>query len=199
MLNAFRWCMICCRFLQPISVSYTYHHATNAFISHITDKADAIEVMLAAVSLVMIAYTASSTKAMLAAVSSVMIAYRADSIEAMLAAIPSRFSIEKSLSLDSSSSSRASSCLMAGAHPVPNIAAAVPSVRAVPSSSAASPQPAYGMAAIPSRRSRDVPGLQPEVVPLTNAPGALGGHVTEAMSTSNMPRLLIWATDTMFC
>ena len=126
---------------------------------------------------------------MLAAISSVMIAYRADSIEAMLAAIPSRFSIEKSLSLDSSSSSKASSRLMAGAHPVPNIAAAIPSMRAVPSSCAASPQPAYGMAAIPSRRSRDVPGLQPEVVALTNTPGAHGAHVTEAMGNGDMPRL----------
>ncbi|DBB15645.1 TPA: hypothetical protein ACH3X3_003856 [Trebouxia sp. C0006] len=126
---------------------------------------------------------------MLAAISSVMIAYRADSIEAMLAAIPSRFSIEKSLSLDSSSSSKASSRLMAGAHPVPNIAAAIPSMRAVPSSCAASPQPAYGMAAIPSRRSRDVPGLQPEVVALTNTPGSHGAHVTEAMGNGDMPRL----------
>ncbi len=119
----------------------------------------------------------------------VMIAYRADSIEAMLAAIPSRFSIEKSLSLDSSSSSRASSRLMAGGRPVPNVAAAIPSMRAVPSSCAVSPQPAYGMAAIPSRRSRDVPGLQPEVVALTNTPGAHEGHVTEAMGNGDMPRL----------
>ncbi len=77
---------------------------------------------------------------------------------------------------------------MAGAHPVPNVAAAIPSMRAVPSSCAASPQPAYGMAAIPSRRSRDVPGLQPEVVALTNTPGAHEGHVTEAMSNGDMPR-----------
>ncbi|KAA6416653.1 MAG: hypothetical protein FRX49_13371 [Trebouxia sp. A1-2] len=115
---------------------------------------------------------------------------RADSIEAMLAAIPSRFSIEKSLSLNSSSSSRATSRLMAGARPVPDVTAAIPSMRAVPNSCAASPQPAYGMAAIPSRRSRDVPGLQPEIVALTNALGAHGGHVTEAMGTDDMPRKL---------
>ncbi|KAL0032754.1 hypothetical protein WJX79_008184 [Trebouxia sp. C0005] len=75
-------------------------------------------------------------------------AHRADSIEAMLAAIPSRFSIEKSLSLNSSSSSRATSRLMAGARPVPD----------------------------------------PEIVALTNALGAHGGHVTEAMGTDDMPR-----------
>ncbi|DBA98608.1 TPA: hypothetical protein ACH3X1_014400 [Trebouxia sp. C0004] len=115
-------------------------------------------------------------------------AHRADSIEAILAAIPSRFSTEKSLSLDSSSSSSASSRLMAGAHPVPNVAVAIPSMRAVPSSSAASPQPVYGMAAIPSRRSRDVPGLQPEAFALINAPGAHGGHVTESMGNGDMPR-----------
>ena len=128
----------------------------------------------------------------------VVIAHRADSIEAMLAAIPSRFSIQKSLSLDSSSSSRASSRLMAGAHPVPNVVAAVPSMRAVPTSSAASPQPVYGMSAIPSRRSRDVPGLQPEVVALTHTPGAHGGHVTEAMGNGDMPRSSMLALHYIF-
>lgn len=33
-----------------------------------------------------------------------------------------------------------------------------------------------------------MPGLQPEIVALSNAPGAHGGHVTEAMGNGDMPR-----------
>ena len=99
--------------------------------------------------------------------------YRADSIEAMLAAIPSRFNIEKSLSLDSPSSSRASSSRrFSGAQFVPSHVAAVP-----------------GMSAIPSRRSRDVPGLQPDTVPLMTNAGPHGDHVTpHAAGNGEMPR-----------
>lgn len=105
--------------------------------------------------------------------SRIAVMYRADSIEAMLAAIPSRFNIEKSLSLDSPPSSRAfSSQRLPGAQLVPSHGAAVP-----------------GMSAIPSRRSRDVPGLQPDAVPPMTNFGPHGDHVTPyAASNGEMPR-----------
>ena len=82
----------------------------------------------------------------------------------MLAAIPSRFSIDKPII----------------------------------SSSAAQPQPANGnaavlsttsgTAAIPSKRSREAPGLQPEVVACV-AQGSRGTHVAgDAVVNGDMPR-----------
>ena len=94
-------------------------------------------------------------------------ASRVDSIEAMLADIPSRFSIQKSLSIGSPSSSSAPSSLGIGADP----------------------QAFVGPAAIPSRRSRDVPGLQPGVTPLNHPQGPPASHVkADAASNGEMPR-----------
>lgn len=108
-----------------------------------------------------------------------LVSFRADSIEAMLAAIPSRFSIEKPLSSDSPSTTAVSSSSHGPARR-----------NAVSRDSTVHPQPVAGTAAaIPSRRSRDVPGLQPEIVALTNAPGPPGNHVTaQAAGNGDMPR-----------
>ena len=98
--------------------------------------------------------------------------FRADSIEAMLAEIPSRFSIQKSLSIGSSSSTASSSQTLLGAgHP------------------ARDSQPLLGTAAIPSRRSRDVPGLQPVTSVLRQPCGSPGGHVIpDPVASVEIPR-----------
>ena len=111
--------------------------------------------------------------------------HRVDSIEAMLAAIPSRFSMEKSLSLDSPSQNAPSSPqAYSGATPIP-------------SSIAAHPQSVAGIAAIPSRRSRDVPGLQPDIVSLS-AHAPHGCNVTaDVAKNGDMPRSVCSATCAM--
>lgn len=106
--------------------------------------------------------------------------YRADSIEAMLAEIPSRFSKQKSLSIGSSSSTASSFQTPLGA-----------------GHTAREPQPLLGAAAIPSRRSRDVPGLQPATSALRQPCGPPGSHVTpDPVANGEIPR---YATCCLSC
>lgn len=107
--------------------------------------------------------------------------YRADSLEAMLAEIPSRFSIQKSLSIGSPSSNPSSSQTLGAGQ------------------SARDPQPILGPASIPSRRSRDVPGLQLATSALRQpceSPG--GSHVIpDPVANGEMPRYAtcrLWST-----
>ena len=98
--------------------------------------------------------------------------HRVDSIEAMLAEIPSRFSIQKCLSIGSASSSASSSQTPLGV-----------------GHGALGPQCLPGTAAIPSRQSREAPGLQPATSALRQPCGPPGSHVTpDAGADGEMPR-----------
>lgn len=103
---------------------------------------------------------------------------RADSIEAMLAEIPSRFSVQRSLSIGSSTGSSSQTLLGAG-------------------HTAREPQPLLGPAAIPSRRSRDAPGLQPAASALRPPRGSPGSHVIpDPVGNGEIPR---YATCLLSC
>ena len=92
----------------------------------------------------------------------------------MLAEIPSRFSIQKSLSIGSASSSASSLTPLGVGHGARDGSA---------------PEAWMGTAAIPSRRSREAPGLQPAMSALRQPCGPPGGHVTQDAGThSEIPR-----------